>query len=47
LNHSILSDIEWIPRSENEKADYLSKICDFDDWGISNKILNAVQRKWV
>jgi hypothetical protein len=45
LNNSILIYIEWIPRSENEKADYLSKICDFDDWGISNEMLNAVQRK--
>ena len=26
-------DIEWILRSENEVADYLSKIVDFDDRG--------------
>jgi len=28
--------MEWIPRSGNEVADYLSKIVDFDDWGVKN-----------
>jgi hypothetical protein len=25
-------DIQWIPRSENTKADYISKILDHEDW---------------
>ena len=29
--HDIVIDIKWIPRSDNEVADYLSKIVDFDD----------------
>jgi len=32
--HNVIIDIEWIPRSENEVADYLSKIVDFDDWSV-------------
>ena len=34
--HDIAIDMEWIPRSDNEVADYLSKIVDFDDWGVKD-----------
>ena len=27
-------EVDWIPGSLTEKADYLSKIVDFDDWEI-------------
>lgn len=30
----ICLEIESIPRSENEKSDYLSRIVDYDDWGF-------------
>jgi hypothetical protein len=36
----------WIPRSENDKADYLSRICDHDDWGISDVIFELVESLW-
>jgi hypothetical protein len=29
--NSVVLDIEWIPRYENEKADFLSRILDYDD----------------
>jgi len=32
--HDVRIDIEWIPRSENEVADYLSKIVYFEDWSV-------------
>lgn len=25
-------EVEWIPRSRNEKADYVSKVFNYDDW---------------
>ena len=25
-------EVEWIPRTQNERADYLSNIVDYDDW---------------
>ena len=28
-------DIEWVPRSLNEKADYLGKVVDYDDWELA------------
>ena len=38
--HDIVIDMEWIPQSDNEVADYLSKIVDFDDWVL--KILISI-----
>ncbi|KAK3084809.1 hypothetical protein FSP39_019417 [Pinctada imbricata] len=32
---SITLDMQWIPRSLNTQADELSKVFDFDDWGVS------------
>lgn len=37
--------IVWIPRSMNDIADHLSKICDIDDWSISEHIFNFIQNK--
>ena len=28
---AIAMEIEWLPRSQNDKADYLSRIVDLDD----------------
>ncbi len=33
--HCIDLNVEWIPRSENDKADYLSNLFDRDDWGLT------------
>ena len=30
--HSIRLEVQWIPRTENEKADYISLLLEFDDW---------------
>ena len=39
-------EAEWIPRSLNEKADYLSKIIDFDDWAVKDCYFHAVNSYW-
>lgn len=44
--HDASIDIEWIPRSENEVADYLSKIVDFDDWCVKDSYFRAVDSNW-
>jgi len=46
LVHSIHLEVEWIPRGENHVADYLSKIVEKDDWGISPYILSLMQSSW-
>ncbi|XP_033746032.1 uncharacterized protein LOC117331431 [Pecten maximus] len=38
--------VEWIPRSDNEKADYISKIIDYDDWGISKDFFEFLNDMW-
>ena len=39
-------DIKWIPRSENSKADYISKIIDHEDWGTTYDFFNFMNELW-
>ena len=43
--YSLLSPV-WIPRTQNERADYLSKIYDDNDWGISDIVFNWLKELW-
>ncbi|CAC5365463.1 unnamed protein product [Mytilus coruscus] len=36
LQKGISINTQWIPRGENSKADYISKIIDYDDWVSRN-----------
>jgi hypothetical protein len=36
LEHRVDLRPEWLPREENVRADYLSKIRDVDDFGVSS-----------
>ena len=40
-------NVVWIPRCENEEADFWSRVVDYNDWGIQSqwfkKICNACQ----
>ena len=40
--HTISLDVQWIPREENQVADGISRIIDFDDWGISLEFFRYV-----
>ena len=46
LSYNILLEVEWIPRDENFDADFLSKMFDFDDWGISHNIFIFFNKLW-
>ena len=37
---------EWIPRSQNQQADYLSRIQDSDDWALQPLIFQEIDRAW-
>lgn len=39
-------DIQWVPRSLNDEADYLSKIVDYDDWEIVPETFNRLNDLW-
>jgi hypothetical protein len=38
--NSIYIDIQWIPRSENEKAYYISRLIDHEDWEVSGNLFD-------
>lgn len=44
--HNIVLEPAWIPREHNEIADYLSRIVDFDDWGLSQQAFTIVEVRW-
>ena len=46
IKHKILLDIQWVPRSEVERADFISRIIDADDWQISNSCFALLENLW-
>lgn len=42
----IYLDIQWVPRSLNEKADFLSKIVDYDDWKLAPGFCRQLDELW-
>ena len=38
--------MDWIPRSDNDIADYISKLRDFDDWKVNPIIFQNVDKAW-
>lgn len=38
--------VEWIRRTLNQKADFYSKIVDFDDWCVSNAYFREIDSRW-
>ena len=46
VQHGISIKPEWLPRSSNEQADYLSHIVDFDDWFVSPRFFRFLDLKW-
>ena len=43
----IYLDIEWVPRSLNEKADFLSKIVDYDDWEPAPRFFRQLDERLI
>ena len=46
LQQGIRLDMEWIPRSLNDKADYISRIQDFDDWSVNPQFFSWIDSMW-
>ena len=42
---SIRLEVQWIPRTKNEKADY-SRLVDFDDWQITHDLFQSLEQLW-
>ena len=45
-SRGISIEMEWIPRTQNDKADFLSRICDSDDWGLSWNTFQIIDLVW-
>ena len=45
-DNNIDIEVEWIPRTQNERADYLSKIVDYDDWTVKDCYFHAGTSIW-
>ena len=44
--HNIRVEVQWIPRTENEKADYISRLIDFDDWQVTPEVFPRLEELW-
>ena len=44
--HNIRLEVQWIPGTENEKADYISRLIDFDDWQITPEFFLLLEELW-
>ena len=45
-HRGISIEMEWIPRSQNDQADFLSRIYDPDDWGLSWNTFQNIDIVW-
>ena len=43
VEYSIHLEAQWIPGTENEKADYISRLIDFDDWPIMHDLFLSLE----
>lgn len=46
MENRIKLEIQWIPRTENEKADQISRIVDTDDWQITEEFFAGIESLW-
>lgn len=45
-NNGIELELQWIPRTEIERSDYISRIIDVDDWQISTDCFMSLEESW-
>ena len=46
LSHQIHLEPEWIPRGQNEQADFISRILDFDNWMLDPLMFAELDHEW-
>ena len=46
VQYQIRLETEWIPRGLNERADYLSRIIDYDDWQLNSLVFSELDNAW-
>lgn len=46
MSFDIAMEIEWLPRRQNDRADYLRRIVDLDNWSLSAALFQLVDSRW-
>ena len=46
LANQVRIEPEWIPQNSNQKADYISRIVDYDNWSIDTAIFAQLDARW-
>ena len=46
LTNQVRIEPEWIPRRQNQKADYIIKLMDYDDWSLDPGIFEQLDSRW-
>ena len=46
-DNAIHLDFQSIPRAELEKAEFISRLVDTDDWQITKECFDTVESLWV
>ena len=44
--HNTRLEVQWIPHTENERADNISRLIDFDDWQITPELFLRLDELW-
>ena len=47
IKHQIRIEPEWITRTLNQQANWLSRIVDYDDWAIHPDHFRMINEIWV
>jgi len=46
IRSAIHLEVKWIPRTSNQRADYISRLIDSDDWQITQEFLLFLDGWW-
>ena len=46
ISNNIVLEMEWIPRDDNSYAHYLSKVVDFNHWGVCKHVFDYFNLLW-
>ena len=46
ISYQIRLEPDWLPREENELADFISRIVDYDDWQVNPELFYGLDGVW-
>ena len=46
VHNNISIHVEWVPRTNNDTSDYISRIIDYDDWDVVHGTFDYLESIW-